>query len=246
MTEIDTYERECLKSVTAVKVTMDDASKRMRAFLAEQQEHLQSVKVTNADEFALHLDEADKLAQELNDRKKANELLVRSRRINTVLSILPVVVAANQSLVMRDKRLVALALQLQVLDLQLVNVALVVDGCGSGRLDVGEEEAREAHFVGYGATLRTMAAHAEPAAKYSKIHACIHQYTKFISTESACSLSSLSRNWDIKHASIHSLNTNRATNILHLSWNTSEHREKLNNTPRQRDLHFRSADDLHS
>ena len=55
------------------------------------------------------------------------ELLVRSRRINTVLSILPAVVAANQSLVAGDKRLVALALQLQVLDLQLglVELALV-------------------------------------------------------------------------------------------------------------------------
>ena len=70
MTEIEEYERECLSSWTAAKVTVADVSKRMRAFLAEQQEHLQSVKVTNDDEFALHLDEADKLAQELNERKK--------------------------------------------------------------------------------------------------------------------------------------------------------------------------------
>ena len=48
--------------------------------------------------------------------------------------------------------------------LQLVNVALVVDGCGSGRhRAVGEEEAREAHFVDNGATLRTMADREEAA-----------------------------------------------------------------------------------
>ena len=50
--------------------------------------------------------------------------------------------------------------------LQLVNVALVVDacvcGCGGHRA-VGEEEAREAHFVDAAATLRTLADRVEDA-----------------------------------------------------------------------------------
>ena len=73
MKEIDEYERECLSSWSAVKesteVTMEDVSKRMRAFLDEQQEHLQSVQ-TSDDELTLRLDEARKLSKELSDRKK--------------------------------------------------------------------------------------------------------------------------------------------------------------------------------
>ena len=48
--EIDAYERECLSSWSFVKesaeVTMADVSKRMRAFLAEQQEFLQSAQAS--------------------------------------------------------------------------------------------------------------------------------------------------------------------------------------------------------
>ena len=73
MTEIDAYERDCLSHWTATKesteVTIGDVSKRMRAFLAEQQEYLQSVQASD-DELLLHLEEANKLAQELSDRKR--------------------------------------------------------------------------------------------------------------------------------------------------------------------------------
>ena len=69
MTEIDTYERECLSSWTAAKVTVEDVSKRVRSFLAEQQEHLQSVR-TSDDELTLRLDKSRKLAKELSERKK--------------------------------------------------------------------------------------------------------------------------------------------------------------------------------
>ena len=73
MTEIDAYERDCLSSWSSVKestvVTMEDVSKRMRAFLVEQQAFLQRVQASD-DEMTLHLDEANKLAQELNERKK--------------------------------------------------------------------------------------------------------------------------------------------------------------------------------
>ena len=72
MTEIDTHERECLSSWTEAKesteITVEDVSKRMRAFLAEQQAFLQSVHASD-DEVTLRLDEANKLAQELSDRK---------------------------------------------------------------------------------------------------------------------------------------------------------------------------------
>ena len=71
MTEIEAYERECLSSWRAAKESfeVEDVSKRMRAFLAEQQAFLQSVK-TSDDELILHLEEVHKLTQELSDRKK--------------------------------------------------------------------------------------------------------------------------------------------------------------------------------
>ena len=73
MVAVDAYERECLSSSRATKefteVTLEDVSKRLRVFLAEQQEHLQSVKASD-EESTMRLDEAKKLAQELSDRKK--------------------------------------------------------------------------------------------------------------------------------------------------------------------------------
>ena len=74
MSEIDAYEHECWSSWTAAKesteVIVEDVRKRMRAFLAEQHAYLQSVKSSDEELTALHLDEASKLAQELSDRKK--------------------------------------------------------------------------------------------------------------------------------------------------------------------------------
>ena len=74
LTEIDAYEHECLSSLTTAKETTEvndvkDVSKRMRAFLAQQQAFLQTVQ-EREDELIPHLDEANKLAQELSDRKK--------------------------------------------------------------------------------------------------------------------------------------------------------------------------------
>ena len=102
MSEIDEYERERLSSWKATKESTDhvveDVSKRMRAFLAEQHAFLQSVKASDIEllllsslfneylhylltsrifkllqasetELISHLDEANKLAQELSDRK---------------------------------------------------------------------------------------------------------------------------------------------------------------------------------
>ena len=48
---------------------VEDVSKRMRTFLADQHAFLQSVQASD-DELILRLDEVDKLAQELSDRKK--------------------------------------------------------------------------------------------------------------------------------------------------------------------------------
>ena len=73
ITEIDAYELECLSGWRAVKEStehaVEDVSKRMRALLAEQHAFLQSVQERD-DELTLRLDEANKLAQELSDRKK--------------------------------------------------------------------------------------------------------------------------------------------------------------------------------
>ena len=74
MVEVDAYERECLSSWTAAKEStenvVEDVSKRMRAFaLAEQHAFLQSSKERD-DELTLRLGEANKLSQELSDRKK--------------------------------------------------------------------------------------------------------------------------------------------------------------------------------
>ena len=71
MTEIDTYERECLSSWAKARAehVVEDVSKRMRAFIAEKQTFLQSV-LESDDTLPLCLDEAKKLAQELSDRKK--------------------------------------------------------------------------------------------------------------------------------------------------------------------------------
>ena len=73
MIEIDAYERECFHSCSTVKQPTEDVvesvSKRMRAFLAEQQEHLQNVKASD-DEVMLQLDETNKLAQEHGERKQ--------------------------------------------------------------------------------------------------------------------------------------------------------------------------------
>ena len=50
MSEIDAYERECLSGWTTVRdsteVIVDDVSKRMRAFIAEQQAFLQSLQAS--------------------------------------------------------------------------------------------------------------------------------------------------------------------------------------------------------
>ena len=73
ITRIDAYEKECLSGWTPVKEStkslVEEVSKRMRAFIAEQQAFLQSVQERD-DELTLRLDEANKLAQELSDRKK--------------------------------------------------------------------------------------------------------------------------------------------------------------------------------
>ena len=72
ISEIDAYELGCLSSWAAAKesneVIVKDVSKRMRAFLAEQHAFLQSVEASD-DELILHLEEANKIAQELSDRK---------------------------------------------------------------------------------------------------------------------------------------------------------------------------------
>ena len=66
MTVIDTYERECLSSWTeakeSTKNTVEDVSKRMTAFVAEQHAYLQSVQARD-NEMILRLEEARKLAQ---------------------------------------------------------------------------------------------------------------------------------------------------------------------------------------
>ena len=73
MVEVDAYERGCLSSWAKAKESTEnvvkDVSKRMRAFLAEQQAYLQSVQERD-DDFTLQLDEANKLTQELTDHKK--------------------------------------------------------------------------------------------------------------------------------------------------------------------------------
>ena len=75
MTEIDAYERECLSSWRAAKEStqnvIESVRKRMRAFQSEQRAYLQCVfEVAGDDELLLRLNEANKLAQELSDRKK--------------------------------------------------------------------------------------------------------------------------------------------------------------------------------
>ena len=51
MVEIDAYEQECLSSWKAAKesneVTMVDVNKRMRTFIAEQREYLQTVEASD-------------------------------------------------------------------------------------------------------------------------------------------------------------------------------------------------------
>ena len=51
MSEIDTYERDCLSSWAEAKESservVEDVSKRMRAFLVEQQEFLQSAQASD-------------------------------------------------------------------------------------------------------------------------------------------------------------------------------------------------------
>ena len=51
MAEIDAYERECLSSWAEAKESservLEDASKRMRAFIAEQQAYLQSAQASD-------------------------------------------------------------------------------------------------------------------------------------------------------------------------------------------------------
>ena len=70
MTEIDTYERECLSHWTEAKEStenvVEEVSNRMREFLDEQHAYLKA----SDDQLILHLKEARKLAQELDDRKK--------------------------------------------------------------------------------------------------------------------------------------------------------------------------------
>ena len=59
MIEIDAYEHECISRWTAVKESteqvVEDVSKRMRAFLAEQQAFLQSVQASDAQLILLKL-----------------------------------------------------------------------------------------------------------------------------------------------------------------------------------------------
>ena len=73
MSEIDTYERDCLSSWAEAKesteVTVEDVSKRMRAFLAEQHAYLQSVKSSD-DKLTLRFEEANNHSNELSMRKK--------------------------------------------------------------------------------------------------------------------------------------------------------------------------------
>ena len=73
MTEIDTCERDCLSTWTAVKEStknvVQDVSKRMKTFIAEQHAFLQRVQERDED-LSLRLDEANKLLNELRDRKK--------------------------------------------------------------------------------------------------------------------------------------------------------------------------------
>ena len=75
MTEIDTYERDCLSSWSAAEestqVTVDKVSKQISAYVAEKQKCLQGVKEID-DELVLQLElhEANTRANELNDRKK--------------------------------------------------------------------------------------------------------------------------------------------------------------------------------
>ena len=56
-------------ALMTTEVIVEDGSKRMRTFIAEQQAYLQSVQASNQ-KLTLRLDEANKLAQELSDRKK--------------------------------------------------------------------------------------------------------------------------------------------------------------------------------
>ena len=76
LAEMDAYESACLSSwSTAKKSTQNvvaSVSKRMSAFLAEQQEYLQRVRGRDDDDedVILQLDAANKLAQELSDHKK--------------------------------------------------------------------------------------------------------------------------------------------------------------------------------
>ena len=71
--EIDTYEQECLSSWREVKQSnedvVEDESKRMAAFIAEQQAFLQRVHEREDELATLRVEEANKLAQELSDRK---------------------------------------------------------------------------------------------------------------------------------------------------------------------------------
>ena len=74
ITEIDTYQCECLSSWRPVKEStkneVEELSIRMRAFIAGQQAFLQRVHSSQDDDLTLRLDEANKLAQELSERKK--------------------------------------------------------------------------------------------------------------------------------------------------------------------------------
>ena len=74
MVEIEAYERGCLSSWAAVKDStenvVESVSKRMSAFLAEQDTYLQRVRRRDDGDVKLQLDATNKLAQELADHKK--------------------------------------------------------------------------------------------------------------------------------------------------------------------------------
>ena len=90
MVEVDAYERECLSNWTAAKEStenvVEDVSKRMRAFLAEQHAFLQSAKARD-DELTLRLGEANKLAQELSDRKKELKAAMFNDKIASFIAL---------------------------------------------------------------------------------------------------------------------------------------------------------------
>ena len=93
-TEIDTYERECLSSWTAAKESteqvVEDVSKRMREFLAEQHAFLQSFQASDTAELTIHLDEANKLTQELSDHKKQRKAAMFGNKIASFVAFLSI------------------------------------------------------------------------------------------------------------------------------------------------------------